>query len=375
MAPYGSWSTPVTSELVVRAAAGLGGVTVHGDTVTWSEQRPEEGGRTQLVQRVGDGPAVDLLPEGFNARTAAHEYGGGAWWVAGRTVWFANWADQRLYRLTAQGDAGAGHRRARGPPGRQVGRGGPRRRRALAAGRARAPPPGRGPGGGGQRGRRRRHGGRAGPPRAGVGARLRVRPPDLPRRRPAVLAAVVAPRHAVGRDRAVRGRPAGHRRRPRAGPPARRGGPARHRSRRPRRRRVRERAPVGRGRLAVVRVRPLGLVEPVPVGAPGPRRDTRGGQRRAHGPDGCRDRRPPVGVRAVALRLPVRRAHGVRLRAGRARAAGRAPAGRHGDRPRRPVHVVRLGAGRGRPGGVHRGVGDRRARRGGGHGRRRRGGR
>jgi dipeptidyl aminopeptidase/acylaminoacyl peptidase len=102
MAPYGSWSTPVTSELVVRAAAGLGGVTVHGDTVTWSEQRPEEGGRTQLVQRVGDGPAVDLLPEGFNARTAAHEYGGGAWWVAGRTVWFANWGDQRLYRLTGK---------------------------------------------------------------------------------------------------------------------------------------------------------------------------------------------------------------------------------------------------------------------------------
>ena len=84
MAPYGSWPTPITSELVVRAAAGLGGVAVDGDTVTWSEQRPEEGGRTQLVQRVGDGPAVDLLPEGFNARTAAHEYGGGAWWVAGR---------------------------------------------------------------------------------------------------------------------------------------------------------------------------------------------------------------------------------------------------------------------------------------------------
>ena len=99
MAPHGSWPTPITSELVVRAAAGLGEVSLDGDTLTWSEMRPEEGGRTQLVQRVGDGPAVDLLPQGFNARTAAHEYGGGAWWVAGRTVWFANWADQRLHRL------------------------------------------------------------------------------------------------------------------------------------------------------------------------------------------------------------------------------------------------------------------------------------
>src|SRR5262245_38747016 len=100
MATYGSWPTPVTSELVVRAAAGLGDVRLLGDTVVWSELRPGEGGRTQLVRRVGDGPAVDLLPAGVNARTAVHEYGGGAWWLTGDTVWFTDWADQRLYRLT-----------------------------------------------------------------------------------------------------------------------------------------------------------------------------------------------------------------------------------------------------------------------------------
>jgi dipeptidyl aminopeptidase/acylaminoacyl peptidase len=100
MANFGSWPTPVTSELVVRSAAGLGGVSLHGDTVIWAEQRPEEGGRTQLVQLTGAGPAVDLLPAGANARTAAHEYGGGAWWVAGDTLWYADWADQRLYTLS-----------------------------------------------------------------------------------------------------------------------------------------------------------------------------------------------------------------------------------------------------------------------------------
>jgi hypothetical protein len=72
--PYGSWPTPITSELVVRAAAGLGGVAVDGENVWWSELRPEEGGRTQIVHRRGDGPAVDLLPDEFNARTAVHEY-------------------------------------------------------------------------------------------------------------------------------------------------------------------------------------------------------------------------------------------------------------------------------------------------------------
>ena len=47
--PFGSWPTPITSELVVRAAVGFGGVVLDGGDVWWSEQRPEEGGRTQLV--------------------------------------------------------------------------------------------------------------------------------------------------------------------------------------------------------------------------------------------------------------------------------------------------------------------------------------
>ncbi len=186
MAPYGSWSTPVTSELIVRAAAGLGGVTVHGDTVTWSEQRPEEGGRTQLVQRVGDGPAVDLLPAGVqrpHRRPRVRRAGRGG--SPGRTIWFANWDDQRLYRLTGKAMPVPVDRRARGPARRPVGRRRHRRRRTVAAGRARAPPARRRPGRGGQRGRRPRHQRRAGPARARDRARLRVRPPRLARRRPA----------------------------------------------------------------------------------------------------------------------------------------------------------------------------------------------
>lgn len=104
MATFGSWPTPITSELVVRAAAGLGGVSLRGDTVIWSEQRPEEGGRTQLVQRTRDAAPVDLLPAGANARTAVHEYGGGAWWVGGDTLWYTDWADQRLYTITGAAD-------------------------------------------------------------------------------------------------------------------------------------------------------------------------------------------------------------------------------------------------------------------------------
>src|SRR4051812_48816624 len=102
--PYGSWPTPITSELVVRAAARPTGVAVDGDRVWWGESRPGEGGRTAIV-RDGD----DVLPPPWNARTRVHEYGGGAWTVGGSgqgrehrsggTLWFTHFADQRLYRL------------------------------------------------------------------------------------------------------------------------------------------------------------------------------------------------------------------------------------------------------------------------------------
>lgn len=96
-APYGAWASPITAETVISAAVGLSEVRVDradGGAVWWSEGRPEEGGRVQIVRE-----GVDVLPEGFAARTRVHEYGGGAWSVHAGTLFFANWADQRLYRL------------------------------------------------------------------------------------------------------------------------------------------------------------------------------------------------------------------------------------------------------------------------------------
>lgn len=102
--PYGSWPTPITSELVVRAARLPGGVKVDGDDVWWSESRPEEGGRIAVVRRRADGTVEEVLPPEHNARTAVHEYGGGAWWVRDGALWFADWATQRLHVLDRGGE-------------------------------------------------------------------------------------------------------------------------------------------------------------------------------------------------------------------------------------------------------------------------------
>ena len=97
-APYGSWRAPITADLIVSATIDLRGVGIDRDDVYWLEGRPSEGGRNVVVCRTRDGQVSDVTPKGFNARTRVHEYGGGAWTVDRGTVYFANFADQRLYR-------------------------------------------------------------------------------------------------------------------------------------------------------------------------------------------------------------------------------------------------------------------------------------
>jgi len=97
--PYGSWPSPVPAEMLVTGASLPTDVLADGGVTWWSESRPGEGGREQLVRRDPDGTCHDLLPDGWSVRTRVHEYGGGAWWVDRGTVFLSSWSDQRLYRL------------------------------------------------------------------------------------------------------------------------------------------------------------------------------------------------------------------------------------------------------------------------------------
>jgi len=98
IAPYGSWKSPITSDLIVSSTIAFDRIAVDGDAIYWSELRPVEGGRYVVVRRAPDGVVTDVTPAPFNARTLVHEYGGGAFTVAGGVVYFSNFSDQRLYR-------------------------------------------------------------------------------------------------------------------------------------------------------------------------------------------------------------------------------------------------------------------------------------
>ena len=97
-APYGSWKSPITTDLIVSGSIGLGEVALDGEDIYWVEMRPAEGGRMVVVKRTPDGEISDITPGPFSARTRVHEYGGGAYLVHEGTVYFSNYSDQRMYR-------------------------------------------------------------------------------------------------------------------------------------------------------------------------------------------------------------------------------------------------------------------------------------
>ena len=100
---YGSWQSPITTELIVSESINLGDMAIDGENIYWLEMRPSEDGRYVIVKRTPDGSQSDVNPAPFNARTRVHEYGGGSYIIHGGITFFSNYADQRVYRIDPDG--------------------------------------------------------------------------------------------------------------------------------------------------------------------------------------------------------------------------------------------------------------------------------
>jgi len=103
VAPYGSWKSPITPDLILAGMVRLGQLRLDGPDVYWTEGRPTEGGRSVIVRRTPDGRTADMTSAPLNARTRVHEYGGAEFTVDRDTIFFSNFTDQRLYRQDARG--------------------------------------------------------------------------------------------------------------------------------------------------------------------------------------------------------------------------------------------------------------------------------
>ena len=107
--PFGTWPSAITPAVLTVGAVKLldlwSGRDGGRDVTVWHEARPADAGRQVLVTSGADGTRRDLVAAPFDARSAAHEYGGGAAWVEEGVAWFVNWSDQRIWRVPVDGSA------------------------------------------------------------------------------------------------------------------------------------------------------------------------------------------------------------------------------------------------------------------------------
>ena len=99
-APGGTWASPITFESLVEGAVHPADLRTRGGRIYWLESRPADGGRMVLMTDDEAGPK-QLTAAPFNVRTRVHEYGGAPYVVTDEGLYFSNFADQRLHRLSA----------------------------------------------------------------------------------------------------------------------------------------------------------------------------------------------------------------------------------------------------------------------------------
>ena len=103
IAPYGSWKSPITPEIMLGSSVGLGEIQYCNGVLYWIEMRPEEAGRYVIVKQDANGIRRDVIDKQYNARTRVHEYGGASYLVTEAGIFFCNFADQALYSLDQSG--------------------------------------------------------------------------------------------------------------------------------------------------------------------------------------------------------------------------------------------------------------------------------
>jgi dipeptidyl aminopeptidase/acylaminoacyl peptidase len=94
--PYGSWPSPVSTDLITSATVGLEGGVVDGEDVYWVESHASQGGRASLWRLAPDGSRSEVTPD-HNVRSSVHEYGGGAFSVASGVVAYVDFASQQVH--------------------------------------------------------------------------------------------------------------------------------------------------------------------------------------------------------------------------------------------------------------------------------------
>ncbi|KAI0819862.1 alpha/beta-hydrolase [Trametes gibbosa] len=102
-APYGTWTSPITTDVLLKSGVKPDELLVDPvtSTIYHIERRPNDDGRLVIVNTE---KGKDVFGKDWSARTSVHEYGGGPAVAYDGVIYFSNFKDGRVYRLNEGGE-------------------------------------------------------------------------------------------------------------------------------------------------------------------------------------------------------------------------------------------------------------------------------
>src|SRR3954452_19411254 len=89
IAPYGSWASALGAEELSRGRVGIGDIRSADGHLYWTESIPAAGGVSGVFSTVTSAAGAQISPEGVNARTRVHEYGGASFVIASGQLYYS----------------------------------------------------------------------------------------------------------------------------------------------------------------------------------------------------------------------------------------------------------------------------------------------
>ncbi len=107
VAPYGSWESPLTAATIFESSDNIAYLTAENGSLYFIESRAANNGRNMLVALDQHKKPQPLTNPALSVRSRVHEYGGRPYLIAGDDIYYSNFTDQKLYKLTPGQEAAA----------------------------------------------------------------------------------------------------------------------------------------------------------------------------------------------------------------------------------------------------------------------------
>lgn len=97
---YGAWQSPVTAASIFEAADNVSYLSVENNQLYFVESKASANGKNVLFKLSAQNTAIQLTSSDVSVRTRVHEYGGRPYLVDAQDIYYSQFADQKIYRIS-----------------------------------------------------------------------------------------------------------------------------------------------------------------------------------------------------------------------------------------------------------------------------------